>query len=437
MFNLDFKNYDFLEEKHKEWCVSHSALPIVNPHVGNEFIDWLYSIQDDIYTLNPIDMLEELSALINLINGSNTHNPILFNELFRSDFLFWERRKRLNILNFVFSWPQEVGFQRIKSLLERRSSERVNLELESVLRAEGLLDEFTSIFASVAGNSLFQKVKKYFQHDGNIKIPVTTFLENNNFDDFIQFCSSHFNYKKFSSQREGWGAYPLIDELRNTVCPYCNRSYTHSVFEDDIFGGRPELDHFLSKSFFPFFALSVYNLIPVCHSCNHAKLDKHVVKVAASEAEYTHLHPNIAEDNVLNTQVFKTEQEGDLLTFLMQNDFSLKGKIRITDNCKARTKVKNSLELYKLAFNGVDERLIGYYSDHYKDIERTLNLVKQYPQSAIESIAELVEEDSKTLQRVFVENLVSESPWEEPLGKLKSDLLDSIVSSLDSEAEKS
>ncbi|MFA0626569.1 hypothetical protein AB4589_01865, partial [Vibrio sp. 10N.222.49.A3] len=83
------------------------------------------------------------------------------------------------------------------------------------------------------------------------------------------------------------------------------------------------------------------------------------------------------------------------------------------------------------------DRLIGYYSDHYKDIERTLNLVKQYPQSAIESIAKLVKEDSKTLQRVFVENLVSESPWEEPLGKLKSDLLESIVSSLDFDAEES
>ncbi|CAK2606191.1 putative HNH nuclease domain-containing protein [Vibrio crassostreae] len=437
MFNLDFKDHDFLEEKHKEWCVSHSALPTPNPHPTNEFIDWLYSIQDDIYTLKPRDMLEALSNLIRTIQEGNVLNPMLFNALFESNFLFWELQKKQNVFCFVFSWPEGPGFQRIKSLLVKRASRRANSDLEDALRAEGLLDELTNVLSGTEGNSLFQKAKKYLQHDGNIKIPVESVLGNNNFYDFVQFCSNHFNYKKFSSQREGWGPYPLIDELRNTVCPYCNRSYTHSVFEDDIFGGRPELDHFLSKSFFPFFALSVYNLIPVCHSCNHAKLDKHVVKITDGQAEYTHLHPNVAEDNVLNTRMFETEQEGDLLTFLMQNDFSLRGKIRITGNCKARTKVKNSLELYKLAFNGVDERLIGYYTDHYKDIERTLNLVKQYPQSAIESIAELVKEDSKTLQRVFVENLVSESPWEEPLGKLKSDLLESIVSSLDFEAEES
>ncbi|MCS6096493.1 HNH endonuclease [Shewanella baltica] len=433
MFNLDFKDYSILEEKHKEWCLLHSALPTPNPHLGNEFTEWLYSIENDIYTLQPGGMLEKLSNLVKFIEDSITLNTTLFNALFRQGFLFWERNAKHNVLYFVFSWPEEAGFQRVKNLLTRRSSASVNSELQRALEAEGLLNDLNNILVGVEGNSLFQKMKKLFQNDGNIKIPVTKFMGNNSFEDFEQLCSSHFDYKKFSRQREGWGPYPLIDELKNTVCPYCNRSYIHSVFEDSIFGGRPELDHFLSKSIFPFFALSIYNLIPVCHSCNHAKLDKHVVKIVGGQAEYTHLHPNITEDNVLNTQMFKTEQEGDLLTFLMTNDFSLKGKIRITDNCKASTKVKNSLELYKLAFDGIDERLIGYYSEHYKDIEITLNLVKQYPRSAIHSIANLIKEDSKTLQRVFVENLISESPWEEPLGKLKRDLLDSIINSLDLE----
>ena len=436
MFNLNFKDYDYLEQKHKEWCISHSSLPTPNPHPGNEFIEWLYSINDGIYTLKPETMLEELTNLISIIEDGVTLYTTLFNVLFDRCFLFWEWNSKQNVVNFVFCWPEEPGFQNIKSLLARRSSANANAELEIALQEERLLNDITNILVGVDGNSLFKKMKKYFQHDGVIKIPVTKFIGNDNFETFERFCSDNFDYKKFSRQREGWGPYPLIDELNNTVCPYCNRSYTHSVFEQSIYGGRPELDHFLSKSVFPFFALSVYNLIPVCHSCNHAKLDKHVAKLVDGQAEYTHLHPNIAEDNVLNTQMFKTEQEGDLISFLMRNDFSLKGKIRITEDCRARTKVKNSLELYKLAFDGADERLLGYYSDHYKDIERTLNLVKQYPKTAIQSIANLVDEDSETLQRVFVENLISESPWEEPLGKLKSDLLDSIVKNLDVEAPK-
>lgn len=56
------------------------------------------------------------------------------------------------------------------------------------------------------------------------------------------------------------------------TCPYCNRNYIFIV--DEKTGKlRPEIDHFYPKSIYPFLAMSFYNLIPSCTTCNHTKKD--------------------------------------------------------------------------------------------------------------------------------------------------------------------
>lgn len=59
----------------------------------------------------------------------------------------------------------------------------------------------------------------------------------------------------------------MLKLLEITVCPYCNRNYIYNA------GSRrtSELDHFYSKSKYPFLALSFYNLIPSCSICNRFK----------------------------------------------------------------------------------------------------------------------------------------------------------------------
>ena len=63
----------------------------------------------------------------------------------------------------------------------------------------------------------------------------------------------------------------LVDALHVRTCPYCNRQFIYSF--KGVRKERPELDHFLPKNDYPVFCLSFYNLIPVCHSCNHEKLE--------------------------------------------------------------------------------------------------------------------------------------------------------------------
>ncbi len=59
-------------------------------------------------------------------------------------------------------------------------------------------------------------------------------------------------------------------------CPYCgNEETSFTVFNHAVNGQtvlKPELDHFLPKSLYPFFAVSFFNLVPSCNTCNHKDL---------------------------------------------------------------------------------------------------------------------------------------------------------------------
>ena len=52
------------------------------------------------------------------------------------------------------------------------------------------------------------------------------------------------------------------------VCPYCNRDFINTR-GDTVTGA--DMDHFYSRALFPFFALSLYNLVPSCGTCNRIK----------------------------------------------------------------------------------------------------------------------------------------------------------------------
>jgi len=83
---------------------------------------------------------------------------------------------------------------------------------------------------------------------------------------------------------EKWN-YKLARLINKHTCTYCNREYTFT-FENSS-GGKgmvPQFDHWFSKSKYPLLAISFYNLIPSCATCNSIKsiTDLNLVE---------HLHP--------------------------------------------------------------------------------------------------------------------------------------------------
>lgn len=65
-------------------------------------------------------------------------------------------------------------------------------------------------------------------------------------------------------------AYYFFKKLGIRTCPYCNRQYTFTISSSHA-NTSPEYDHFYEKSKFPILAVSFYNLVPSCHTCNHVK----------------------------------------------------------------------------------------------------------------------------------------------------------------------
>ena len=85
-----------------------------------------------------------------------------------------------------------------------------------------------------------------------------------------------FPYDEFAKLKhtvDRLGIHELVAWLGVKVCPYCNRQFTTTV-NTKKHKVRPQLDHFRNKNDYPFLALSINNLVPVCGVCNLLKLDR-------------------------------------------------------------------------------------------------------------------------------------------------------------------
>lgn len=198
-----------------------------------------------------------------------------------------------------------------------------------------------------------------------------------------------FDYDTFVDKESKWNAYHLAEELNINVCAYCNRNYTFTISEPMQIV-RPEFDHFLPKSEYPYLALSFYNLVPSCHICNsnlkHRKPFNHKDNIhpytsAIHEAVRFSMSPRRRQD---------TSGIGDYLThglgfFYGESDgfdIVVKSRRRLLPqtssdkfDSKHYRKILNNLdtfkikELYNLHKDLVSEMIIAasYYNEEYID----------------------------------------------------------------------
>jgi len=94
--------------------------------------------------------------------------------------------------------------------------------------------------------------------------------------DTSQLLNQVFRYEAVSGDKQRM--YAFTKQLKTEVCPYCNRIFTATVLEEESsqYAIRPQLDHFKNKNRYPFFALSIMNLVPSCSFCNQRKSTKDI-----------------------------------------------------------------------------------------------------------------------------------------------------------------
>ncbi|KRP45448.1 hypothetical protein SAMN04490190_0809 [Pseudomonas libanensis] len=144
-----------------------------------------------------------------------------------------------------------------------------------------------------------------------------------------------FNYDRFISKYGTWNAYTLCKKSKARICPYCNHAYAFTIeCKDGAF--RPTLDHFFLKDQYPHLALTLYNLVPSCSSCNSS------LKGEEDFHQTPHLNP-LFDNESITFQLFSTVNPSGLLDDISLNLQNVKLAATAPLNC---VKSQNSLKTF-------------------------------------------------------------------------------------------
>ncbi|WP_183078630.1 HNH endonuclease family protein [Sphingobacterium puteale] len=196
----------------------------------------------------------------------------------------------------------------------------------------------------------------------------------------------------------------FLNLLNKNTCIYCNRNYTLAIVKGRT---RAEIDHWLPKTHFPIFAVSFYNLIPSCHSCNH-------LKGAGEDAEWwVKNHKEIANPY------------SDKGTFDFNYTFSKsKNEFEITFENVSNPKIRRMIK---------ENRLREIYSAHREFELRDLHELRlKYPDNYLKDLlaktfsTSISEEEKYRL--IFGIDKNEENFHKRPLSKFKNDIIKKLLS---------
>lgn len=183
-------------------------------------------------------------------------------------------------------------------------------------------------------------------------------------------------------------------------CYFCNIEYINK-FETSKgeIKNSFTLDHMLDKATYPFLALSLYNLIPSCYTCN--------TKVKGIQ-EINALSPTASDFDFNEKVKFKTFMCNDNLQIDIEKDFKLLLKEDFSSKYDDYKKI--------LALDG------RYEYHKYKVIEM-INKRKNYPDSRIKELAKLTKQtEERVKQDLFGEYIFDNDLNKRPLSKLIKDI---------------
>lgn len=281
----------------------------------------------------------------------------------------------------------------------------------------------------------------------------------------VSECKNIFKYKQLNViSKELNPAYWLQSQLCVKVCPYCNRVYTTTLYGKKRV--RPDFDHFYPQSRYPYFAVSLFNLIPSCNVCNKAKFDYAEIKdgfekkvgkktykrqrksiIYPYDESYNELQKNISfrvlpdkkyqEVLVGQSDEFTVELRPTKYSEKLEFKNSVLTKTELNERFTCTTKTKMAVE--EVAFwnrvkHSIDLlRLESLYNEHKSEIMKILRIHYEYNQDAKQLIMQTLNSSSvvhadllpdRDLQ--YFAYLKQEEWGNSPLNKLKSDILEQL-----------
>ena len=272
--------------------------------------------------------------------------------------------------------------------------------------AKEFYNKVAQLLKDERGNSIFEKYYNSLEQyvlcsPMNFSIMKDDFREKPGFEEYSVKMRSL--YQKFISKNGYW----LINKLNLKVCPYCNMQYTFTINKKEGKNGgiRPQFDHFYPKFKYPQLALSFYNLIPSCPTCNKIKSTKEIEVNPYIEdfGDNCRFRINNIDQCILNADNYKAWG----VQFNYKND---------------RSKYKSNVDTFRLEdlYNEMKDYVSeivfkaqsynnGYYNDLIKSFENTC----------------LTKQEMETI--IWGNYLDTAKHLDRPLSKLTSDILDDLL----------
>lgn len=265
-------------------------------------------------------------------------------------------------------------------------------ELELLLKKYGIPYSFEQIL-TLKYHEL-KDIKEKIKDDSNFRTKIDK-LKNG------KKSKNNFLIDAYKELRKKYGK-ELIEKTGVTVCPYCNRNFVNNGKDRAM----AQFDHFFDKKTFPLFAISLYNLIPCCSSCNHTKQSE---SISFSPYDYD----------------FRTD---DMLTF----NYCLKdgNKYRIEIDTNENINDCNGKERKNPIISNIDVlQLREQYNLHTDLLKQIIFKTCKMPESYLQEIREMLKTTidldlGMTEEEIYYDNYLSEEKYHlRPLSKFTHDMV--------------
>ena len=262
----------------------------------------------------------------------------------------------------------------------------INSFYDIILAKPDKLDELISLY-----NTWDTSKQSDFKNEAGVIVLYNNF----NKGDFQEYTG--FKYYKLNSELH-------FNQMKIENCPYCNENKTTQFEVVEPKTGESKLkriydwDHFYPKTHYPFFAISLYNLVPSCKTCNFLKKNS-IENCLNPHEKYSiddYLTFSFDLDNIdyyLTADSFKIQKQTSGL------------KKKQTDNLLEAISL---LERYQ-----ANKEMIRFNLLKYRDMETDLDKLKEYG---------LSEDSDDLLGKYFGVYTSPENYSKMPYSKLLSDI---------------
>jgi len=220
------------------------------------------------------------------------------------------------------------------------------------------------------------------------------------FDSIPNLYLTFSNIGKSKDFEKGWSDYALIMSSNLKVCPYCNRQFI-TPFLSKKGKVRADLDHFYPKSKYPYFSMSLYNLVPSCKQCNQSMKGDKIPSMSAVNPFEDNLHSHfrfLANPNTIQNEIF----------------------IDLALNDPQDKRILEHLDMFQL------NALYSYHTNHVEDIVRKKLM---YPDSRLIDLNDSfpIFTNIDELKSFIIGYEIDEKKInDEPLSKLRRDIAEQV-----------